>query len=190
MDCPACTLGVYDDAALNKNFGTLTPFVAKDLYLGVQLGAGQTGVTGLEFSIVGLLSSEVLVTAVEGVTTIAPNIVLGPPAAPADTTRNRRHERGVAELRGRFGRAAQDQPPAARSDTEPNLARDARVPVSNPNFGFAPILIGCDNPMYTPARVTGGWYVMNYDGPTTFPECPVVVAVEQTTWSAVKKLYQ
>ena len=47
--CPDCHLGVYDDAQMTRNTGTIFPFQVKSIYLGIRMPAG-VGITSLSFS--------------------------------------------------------------------------------------------------------------------------------------------
>ena len=57
------------------------------------------------------------------------------------------------------------------------------APPSNPAF-TGPILLLCDNPIFTAFCVSGGQLIINPEGVS----CPV--AVEQVTWTQVKHLYR
>jgi hypothetical protein len=194
VDCPDCVLGIWDDPDLNKNFGTVTAFVPKDIYIGVRLAAGQTGITGLEFSVTGLTNADgVLVTGVEGATEVPPSVLLGSPPAPADTTSS---STGTGGMNAAWpsciaGSGALLKVSLLPLSPAPNkiLRVMHKFNPTNPNYGLLPIIIGCDNPTFTPARVTGGCYVLNWDGQTNPTECPLIIGVEPKTWTGVKTLY-
>ena len=54
QDCPECVLGLWDDVEMTRDFGTIEPLFEKDIFLGVQFGAGQVEIQGIEFSIAGM----------------------------------------------------------------------------------------------------------------------------------------
>jgi len=47
--CAGCFLGVYDDAAMSRISGTISPFQIKSVYLGIQFGDAVTGLEKLSF---------------------------------------------------------------------------------------------------------------------------------------------
>lgn len=47
--CAACRLGVFDDRALTRDWGTIQPFQIKSVYVGLRLGDGFVGVRDLQF---------------------------------------------------------------------------------------------------------------------------------------------
>lgn len=188
--CSDCTLGIYDDAQLSKNFGTTTPFVAKEVFVGINLGNGRTGVTGIEFSITGFNPANVLVTNTEGATPVAPNVLLGSVGAPADTTT------GSGGMNAAWMECVVGSGPLLKLTLLPINATPNTIlrvlhkfPPSNPNFLQSPVITACDNPTYTPSRVKGGCYVLAWDGSTNPTECPLETPVAPSTWSKVKTLY-
>jgi hypothetical protein len=188
--CQDCTLGIYDDAQLSKNFGTTTPFVAKEIYVGINLGNGRTGVSTIEFSITGFNPANVLVTNTEGATPIAPNVLLGSVQAPADTTT------GSGGMNAAWMECVVGSGPLLKltllpiNATPNTILRVVRkFPTSNPNFLQSAVITACDNPNYTPSRVKGGCYVLAWDGTTNPTECPLFTGVASTTWGTVKTLY-
>lgn len=195
VDCPECQLGIFDGADLNTNCGTVTPLTPKDLYVGVNLSATEAGVTGIEFSIANMRQTEdgILVTATEGVTPIAPNVMLGSVQAPADTSATSTQSGGMnvawAACVGGTKLALLKVTILTFSPiTDKVFTVMHKFPPSNPNFGIAgPVAIRCDIPVYTPLKISGGYYVAN---PSASPPRVCQVAVAPQTWGSVKGLYR
>ena len=64
-----------------------------------------------------------------------------------------------------------------------------KYPPSNPLWR-TPGLYRCDSPAFTPVRVTGGCYILNWNGDPTVPCAARIVGVEAETWSGVKQLFR
>jgi hypothetical protein len=197
VHCDDCLLGIFDDINLNKNWGTVTPGALKDIYIGIRLGAGETGVTGLEFSVAGMRQTEdgILVTAVEGVTDPAPNIILGQIAAPADTTAGSTGQGGINAawpscIEGTRALLKVSFLAFAPLPTNKVLKVLRKYPPTAPDHPF-PILIRCDNPVFTKVVVNPGCYVINWDETTPEPSgCIAFTGVTAKTWSTVKEMYR
>jgi hypothetical protein len=185
LECPDCVLGIWDDVGMTQSFGTLTPFTSKDLYLGIQLADGQTGLTGVEFSISGIDPAVLWVQNVQSVTTPGATILLGSIVAPQDTTQ--RGGMNAAWPVCIVGSQALLRITLAWIDPTPPVNLMLRVghryPPSNPTYGLSgPILIDCAMPPpegYRPVRIRGGIYVFN-----------PVVQTSTGTWGTVKGLYR
>jgi hypothetical protein len=194
-ECPTCELGIWDGADLNTNCGTVTPLVAKDLYIGLNLTGAEIGITGLEFSISNLRQAEdgILVTATDGITEVPPNIILGSVVAPADTSATSTQTGGINV-----------NWPSCVSGTKLPLLKVTiltfspitdkvftvmhRFPPTNPTFGLlGPVAIRCNAPEFTAVKISGGYYVAN---PSASPPRICKVAVLPETWSTVKGLYR
>lgn len=197
LECLDCKLGIWDEPELINNTGTISTGVPKDLYLGVRLAGSETGITGLEFSVTGLLlSSGFLVFPVEGLTDPLPNVTLGSVPAPADTTASSSGTGGmnVAYPSCISGSGALLKITILYSSATPLTNHVLKVirkfPPSNTEFPYL-LFTRCDAPEYTKVAVPGGCYILNWDG-TTDPVnlCNVETAVEESTWSGMKQLYR
>jgi hypothetical protein len=195
--CPDCVLGLWDDPALTSNYGTVTAGTMKDIYLGIKLGAGENGISGLEFSIYGMRNDTdgVIVTGTEWTT--MPALTIGSTtSAPADSSAASTGTGGL-----NVGWTGCLTPTAG---TNLNLARISfltftplsnkifsvlhKFPVSNTRWTGSPIFTRCNPPAYTAVIPARGCYVANWDG-TTVLSCAPKVPVAPTTWSTVKRLF-
>ena len=170
---------------MTQNFGSIVPFTVKDIYLGIKYGAGETGLTGIEFSISGWDPQVLWLQPVESVTSPAANIMLNSPIAPVDTTQT--GGMNVAWPSCIVGSQALLRFTVVWMNPVPpmNLVLQVRhrYPPSNPQFGLAgPVLVDCALPPpegYIAVRIAGGSYVLN-----------PVVQTEGKTWGKVKGLYR
>jgi hypothetical protein len=196
--CDDCVLGLWDNDSLTTNYGTVTPNMPKTIYLALKLGAAETGITGVEFSIYGMRNVEDGIFILSTDWVVAPGVMLGPGLqAPADSSQ------GSSATGGQTVAWAGCQTPAV-GDNFINLARITfttfapvtnkvftimhKFPQSNTNYLFQPILVRCDFGTFTSIRLPSGCYVANWDGSTALP-CEQKTAVVPLTWGAVKQLY-
>ncbi len=196
-DCAECRLGIFDgpDITNSNNYGSIDPFVAKDLYVGIQLPPGETGVTGIEFSITGLIpaTDHIQLLSTEG---IAPGLLpVGSAPAPADTSAA---SVGTGGMNAGWGTCVSGgsqmllhlQVLALQPVVNHVFRIMRKFPTSNPvNFPNDAVFTRCDAPNYTTVKIKKlGCYTANWDG--TSQTCPLLsTAVVDKTWSAVKTLY-
>ena len=192
LDCFDCTIGIYDDSAVTTNFGVSTAGVEKVVYLGIDFAGAESRLSGVEFSIAGMRfeTDGILLLGVE---LIVPGITIGSVLAPPDTTSTsvgtggmnaawsscQVNDRALAQIR-----ILHFQPVVNHV-----FQVKRRYPPSNPFLWRTPVFTRCDVPFYTPVRVTGGCYMLNWNGDPNVPCAPVLVGVETTTWSGVKQLF-
>lgn len=196
--CNDCEMGLWDEPEMIHNFGAVSAGTPKDIYLGVKLGAGETGVTTIEFSISNMRQVEdnILVVGTEGLTDPQPNIFLGSVQAPADTSS------GTAGTGG--SNIAWPSCVTSTSQALIKITFLSFAPVSNKVFVIKhrypptntfypyPLFTRCDPPEYTKVAVPGGCYIAGWDG-TTNPVnlCAAKIgAVENETWTGMKQLYR
>lgn len=191
-DCFDCVLGIYDDEQLTRNFGTIEPGVPKDLYIGLKLAPGQTGVTGIELSIAGISLLDNLFI-VEFVGLPQADAVVGTTVeAPADTTASSTGTGGVnlawTICQEGTNRAIARLSLLALGAVAPDHVLQVlrKFPPSDPRW-LTPNLVKCDPPDYTVVRITGGCYVAN---PTGNPVGRCQLPVAEGTWSGVKGLFR
>jgi hypothetical protein len=197
--CPDCILGLYDQPAMVTNYGTIAPNTIKEIYLGMQFGAGESSLAGIEFSIAGIRQVEdgVLLLGWEGVSTPLPAISLGTIPAPADTAATSAQTGGIDIAWASCVVGNQALLKITLLSMAPLSNKVFRVmhrfPPSNPMYGFAhPMLARCDSPVFTAVRAHGGCYIANWDG-TTAVNCALVdvpVATTRATWGSVKGMYR
>jgi hypothetical protein len=192
QDCYDCVLGIWDDPALTRDRGTAAPLEPKELYVGLKLDDGIDDVSGVEFSIAGLDQGGLLLL---GATPLGPRaLVFGTAPAPQDTTAE---STGIGGLAAAWtdcrynGEALFKLVVFALEEVADRVLVVKRAyPTTNPSWR-TPVLLRCDRPFYSAARVTGGCYVLNPSGaPVPCPLAHAVVAVEPETWSGVKQLFR
>lgn len=186
--CSDCVMGIWDEAALINNTGTIIPHTVKSVYLGMTTQLFGT-VRAVEFSIAGLRDSGVILLHVELVHSTA--LQLGDIRAPRDTSATSSETGGAIYA---FNTPwVDDGRPATflRLDlvvleaVENKVLRVKRkYPVSNPLYCGAPVFTLNDRPAFTAIRVSGGCYTLN----PTSGACGTVT-VTPTSWSALKQLY-
>ncbi len=166
-NCFGCVLGIWDDAALTSQTGTMAAFTAKDIYLGIKYAGAFDGLTGIELSISGIRQTEdgILVTSV---TPLVPaSVVLGGPIAPADTSATSSETGGmnIAWASCLTGDQALVKITLLTFSTITNKVLEVKhkYPPSNPEW-HTPIFVQCDAPTYTATRVTGGCFGLNFTG--------------------------
>jgi len=193
QDCLDCVLGIWDDPALTTNRGEIVPFEPKDLYVGMKLAGGISDFAGVEFSVFGLDRDGLLLL---GATPLGPKaLVWGTVPAPEDTTETSEGVGGVTAawstcLEGSV--AIMKLVVYATADLSDHVLQVKRsYPTSNSSWRV-PILVRCDPPYYSIARVTGACYVLNASSPTG--DCAAMqnnpTAVTLATWSGMKQLYR
>jgi hypothetical protein len=185
-------LGIFDDINMNVTYGTISPGVVKELYIGVILAAPETGVTGIELSVTGMLPADnILVTGIEGVTDPLPNVILGSLPAPAPGGNGGLNVAWSSCISG--SRSLLKVSVVTFTGVEQNHALhvDQRYPPTSPEAPY-PLLIRCDIPVFTKVRPTPGCYVMNWDGVTNPADgCGLIVdAVDEWTWTTLKQLFR
>jgi hypothetical protein len=198
-NCPGCVLGLYDQPQMLTNYGTVTPMVQKDIYIGFKPGPELPGLVVIELSVSGMRQAEdgILLLNVEGVTSPLPNVVLGSLLAPADTSAASVQTGGIDIAWQRCVAAPASLVKVTFVTMAPISNKVFRVmhrfPPSNPLYGLAgPAVVGCDAPNYSAWRVQGGCYIANWDG-TTPVNCQVndvPVAASPATWGTVKGMYR
>ena len=198
-DCPGCVLGLYDQPQMLTNYGTVTPMVAKDIYIGFKPGPGLPGLVVIEFSVSGMRQAEdgILFLSVEGITSPLPSVVLGSLLAPADTSATSVQTGGMDMAWSNCVSGPSSLAKVTFVTLAPISNKVFRVmhrfPPSNPHYGKAkPVVVGCDAPTYSAWRVLGGCYIANWDG-TTPVNCQLIdvpVASTPATWGSVKGLYR
>ena len=193
-DCATCNLGIFDGPNINNttNCGSIALGVPKEVFLGIRHSPAETGVTGIEFSIAGLAG--LLVVGTEAI--VPAGLVLGTPAAPADTSATTIGTGGmnIGWTMCLSGSQALVKLTllALAPQTDKVLKVMHRFPQTNPNFNNRPVLTRCDAPAFTAVRVgVGGCYVLNPSNPAGTAACACYsTPVESKTWGAMKRLYQ
>jgi hypothetical protein len=181
--CFECVLGIWDDPALSSNLGRIVVGQPKDVYVGIKFAEGFNETCGISFSVAGI-RSELLVVGVEP---IAPTIdLLQPIAAPADTSMG---SHGVGGADWAWSQCLVGNQPLLRvtllafSDVTNVLLQVKRRYPPFPPDARTPVFAQCDNPQFTVTRVTGGYYILNWNGDPS-------VRVDGASWSMVKHLYR
>ena len=192
FNCFDCTIGIYDDSALTTNFGVSTTGVPKEVYLGIDFAGAESSLIGIEFSIAGMRfeTDGILLLGFE---LIEPGITIGLVQAPPDTTST---SMGTGGMNVGWSSCLVNDRALARIRVlhfQPVVNHvfqvKRRYPPLNPALWQTPVLTRCDGPVYTAVRVTGGCYMLNWNGDPNVPCAPVLVGVESTTWSGVKQLF-
>ena len=181
--CFDCLLGIWDDPGLSSNLGRIVAGQPKDIYVGIKFASGFNEISGISFSVAGL-GSELLVIAVEPIVPTTDG--LQPIAAPADTSMDSRGVGGAnwAWYQCLVGDQALLRVTLLASSTPTNaLLQVKRKYPPFPPDARTPVFTQCDNPHFTVTRVTGGYYILNWNGDPT-------VRVDGATWSMVKYLYR
>jgi len=196
VNCPLCTIGVYDSSNTRQNFGFWeTGSFTKEVFINIDYdpASGISGLTGIELSISGLPSGPIGAS-VQWFP--APAATIGSDIrTPADTTgtleggMNVAWDNCLADARnlGSITMAS-----VAPIGTDRVLRVLHKFPPSNPEF---PRLLfnQCDAPAFTKTSVTGGCYVINPTVPCgqTVGGCVLRCdAVDSKTWSEIKSLYR
>lgn len=192
-DCPQCMLGIWDSPSPTEaaRYGTISVGTPKSVYLGICLGPGETGLTGIEFSVQGL--DDLFIVGTDYIA--APSVALGTVAAPPDGSGTGGLNVAWASCQAGSQALVRIQLFAFATVTNRVLRVARKYPPSSPNYNNQPVMTRCDPPKFTAVRVRGDCYVLNFDGlpnigcdPFGRPACSV--SVEATTWTRVKTLYQ
>jgi hypothetical protein len=182
-NCFQCLLGIWDDPQLTRNVGEIVVGQPKVVYVGIKLAEGFEGISGIALSIAGLSAFSIVLVE-----------QIPPPGAdtmerieaPADTTLGSTQMGGATYAWSSC--LIGDQPLL-------KLTLTTSVPITNgilkvkrryptlPVDARTPVITQCDNPDFTPTRVTGGHYILNWNGDPN-------VAVAGASWSLVKSLYR
>jgi hypothetical protein len=195
LNCPDCVLGIYDDEARTSTFGTASPNMPKQIYLGIDYGPPLNELSGIEFSVSGMRNVEhgIFIMSVDWVN--PPFVIIGPGIqAPADTSAT---SMGVGGVTAAWAQCQLGSRTLARITFISFAAQVNRVfqvkrkyPPSNLQYN-APVVTKCNDPIYTTYRVHGGCYILNWNGDPSVLAClDGPVAVEQRAWSGVKALYR
>jgi hypothetical protein len=176
--CSQCVLGIWDDPALSSNVGEIVAGQPKDIYVGIKFAEGFNQTIGISFSVDGL--SRFLVMGVEPIVPTAS--ACDDLSAPADTS-----QVGGCNFYWPgclVGSQALLRVTLLTSSNITNglLQVKREYPPSHPD-ARSPIFYQCNSPLYTPTRVKGGYYILNWDGDPT-------VRVDGAPWSIVKQLYR
>jgi hypothetical protein len=180
--CSQCVLGIWDDPALSSNVGEIVPGQPKDIYVGIKFAEGFDEIVGISFSVDGL--SPFLVAGVEPIVPTA--IACGGINAPADTSMTSHGVGGcVFAWPGCLvGNQALLRVTLLTSSNVTNglLQVKRQYPPPHPDVR-TPVFSQCNSPQFTPTRVKGGYYILNWNGDPS-------VRVDGATWSVVKRLYR
>ena len=196
--CPGCVIGIYNDEALKKNYGTFGDFAvfADTLFLGVKYDPSSSfdALTGIEFSVYGMPTQGLPPgwTVRDGGTAVGPPT----PAAPADTTTGTGGW-NIVWQECQPGNKVVVQISMVSFDPIPNdtvIRILHKFPPQDDTFPYL-LFTQCDFPFFTKTSVRGGCFVLNPTvGPGESvgnPPCLLETdAVESTSWSAVKALYR
>jgi hypothetical protein len=190
-DCPTCTLALYAEPTLSTNCGVIPGLAPTDIYLGLKLSGGETGITGVEFSVTG--TEGFLSATFTPITDLAPT-VLGDFKAPTDTSATSTQTGGMnlawgsCQLGTRLA-LAKISLFSLTALPDKVLKVMHKFPPSNPNYGLSgPVLTRCDAPEFTGVKMSGGYFICNASATPPLP-C-LVDAIQPQTWSAMKGLYR
>ncbi len=191
QDCLDCKLGIWDDPALTRDKGTIVPGVPKEIYVGLELAGDVEEVSGVEFSIHGLDLGGLYLL---GATPLGPRaLVFGTAPAPADTTEESTGVGGMTAVWTTCrpgGEALLKLVLFTMEEVSDRVLVVKRsYPTTNPSWRV-PVLVRCDPPYYSIARISGGCYVLNPTGAPIACDDPRAVAVQPETWSGVKQLFR
>lgn len=191
-DCFDCILGIYDDPTLTTNFGVSATGVPKVVYLGIDFAGVESELTGVEFSITGMRFDTDGIIIID-IQEIPNGFRLGSAPAPADTSAT---STGLGGMNIAWATCLTNDRVLARITLlhlEPVVNHVFQVKRRYPTTSFewhTPILVRCDIPAYSPVRITGGCYMLNWNGDPNVPCAPVLIGVEAGTWSGVKQLFR
>jgi len=180
--CFECVLGIWDDPALSSNLGEIVAGQPKDIYVGIKFAGGVRGVSGISLTIAGLRAF--LVTSVAPIVSL-PAFVCDYIGAPADTSMSSSATGGCSFYWP--GCLVGDQALlrvtllASSNVTNALLQVKRQYPPAYPDVR-TPFVHQC-GPEYTPTRVKGGYYILNWNGDPT-------VRAGEATWSLVKHVYR
>jgi hypothetical protein len=181
--CFQCVLGIWDDIALTSNLGQIEPGQPKDVYVGIKFAEGFDGLSGIEFSVATPIG--VHIGTVEPIISEGAWIICNP-EAPSDTSSSSTQTGGCdfAWSRCLVGNQALLRVTLIASSNVTNaiLRVKRHYPPASPEVK-TPFFFQCDDPQFTVARLTGGYYILNWNGDPS-------VRVDGSSWSMVKELYQ
>lgn len=190
--CPSCLLGIFGDAGCSVVCDTLAAGERKDLYVGAWLRGGVTGVTSIEFSVAGIRLDPDAIYLVDVVPVTPAAILLGNPTAPVDTSATSISMGGMNV--GWASCLQGDGIPLVKltilsfvEQPGKTLRVLRRFPPTNAAFS-GPVLVQCDDPVYTATIVPGGCMTLNPTGTGTCDLCET--AIDAATWGRVKSLYR
>jgi hypothetical protein len=181
-NCFECVLGIWDDPVLSTNLGEIVAGQPKDIYIGIKFADGFGGTSGISFSVAGL--REFLVTRAEPIVPTVINIcdVLSAPADTSDTSR-------IGGCTFFWPGCLVGNQALLRVSiltfsevTNAVLQVKRQYPTPHPDIR-TPFIYQCDRPVYTSTRVTGGFFILNWNGDPS-------VGLEGATWTTVKHLYR
>jgi hypothetical protein len=181
-NCFECVLGIWDDPVLSTNLGEIVAGQPKDIYIGIKFAGGFGETSGISFSVAGL--REFLVTRVERI--VPSFVVFGDIWAPADTSMASQGTGGmiVAWPGCLVGNQALLRVTILTFSEVTNAVLKVKRKYPAPHLDIrTPVIHQCDRPVYTLTRVTGGFYILNWNGDPS-------VGLEGATWTTVKHLYR
>jgi hypothetical protein len=195
--CSECVLGLYGDIGRTWNVGVAHPNFIHSIYLGLDLAAPETGWITLEFSIHGMRPAEdgIIITNVAWLTSTQPNIIIGTINAPADTSAS---SAGTGGINVAWPTCVVGSQTVARIDylffaplVNKVFTVKRRYPPTNPAYLPRPLLYRCDDPNFTPAHLSTGCFILNWNGDPAVLAClDGPVEVEPRNWSGMKALYR
>ena len=174
------TIGVYFDPLGTMCQGTISPGAIDTVYVLAKLGESddsRCGIEGAEFRFTGLPASWDISPVLNH-----EMLGIGDPFAEGVTvvgTRCHRPSNGVVLLYKVLVYAG-----AEESDV--TFGIESRDPPTNSQFP-CPLLLSCDDPVYTQICVEGQSCFVNS---TVVRKCPTVTTVETSTWSQIKTLFR
>jgi len=191
QDCDECVIGIWEDPSLVTNVGRSEPNVQKQFYVGVKFTEEFPSLQGIEFSIAGMrfdVDGIVLVAVEE----LIPAVVgIGDLRAPADTSATSTGRGGItlAWSQPIVGDTAILRITILSLESLSNKLIQVKhhYPPTNVLWN-TPVFIQPDG-YFTPLRVSGGCYALNWDGESSAP-CDIITAVKPTVWSEVKSLFR
>jgi hypothetical protein len=182
-NCFQCVLGIWDDPALTSNFGQIVPGEPKDVYVGIKFAEGFDRLSGIEFSVAA--PSAIYVTSANPIATVGGWPICNP-QAPADTSLTSIWAGGCtfAWPRCLVGNQALVRVTLiALNDVTNAILWVKRNYPPDPPEVKTPLIFNCDGPQFTPTRVSGGYYILNWNGDPS-------VRIDGATWSGVKHLFR
>jgi hypothetical protein len=183
-NCSECVLGVWDDATLTSNFGQIVPGQPKDVYVGIKFAEGLDQLQGISFSLA--VPSGVRLTWAWPVASDINWICDEGTVAPPDTSQNSLMVGGCTAIWGSCllgNQALVRVTLLATTDITNGILRVKRQYPLDPLEMRSPTIFQCDGPQVSATRVTGGSYILNWNGDPS-------VGVDGAAWSMIKGLYR
>ncbi len=174
------TIGVYFDALGTVCQGTISPGAIDTVYVLAKLGESddsRCGIEGAEFRFTGLPASWDISPVLNH-----EMLGIGDPFAEGVTvvgTRCHRPSNGVVLLYKVLVYAGGEE-------SDVTFGIESRDPPTNSQLP-CPLLLACDDPVFTPICVEGQSCFVNS---TVVRKCPTVTTVETSTWSQIKTLFR